>query len=74
VEISSIPAQTTSTIIFLIFSTVKKWTMDGNEVDLYHGHEGFVFTILVNNDFLFSAGDDAVVNIWQGKNVLLHKF
>jgi WD40 repeat protein len=40
--------------------------MDGNEVELFHGHEGFVFTILVNNDFLFSAGDDGVVNIWNG--------
>jgi len=41
--------------------------MNGDEIELYHGHEGFVFTILLNEDFLFSAGDDGIVNIWKGQ-------
>jgi WD40 repeat protein len=44
------------------------WTLDGELIDVYeNAHDGFIFTLAVNNEYLFSGGDDCVVHMWQGK-------
>lgn len=46
--------------------TVKLWTTDGNLIQTFKGHTGFVFAIttLVTGE-IASGGDDCTVKIWR---------
>jgi phospholipase A-2-activating protein len=45
---------------------VKMWTIDGNLIKTFHGHQGFVFTVIyLATGELASAGDDCSVIIWN---------
>lgn len=45
--------------------TVKLWSLDGNLLQTFNGHNGFVFSVitLVTGEIV-SGGDDCTVKIW----------
>ena len=46
---------------------VKQWTLDGELIDQFTGHEGFIFRLGFNrnNNMLFSGSDDRLVKTWK---------
>jgi phospholipase A-2-activating protein len=48
--------------------TIKHWTLSGQLINTYTGHEGFIFRLLKRNGLLFSAGDDKLVKVWKNGN------
>ena len=49
--------------------------MDGVEIGSYSGHEGFIFSIFVVDNWLFSGGDDRFLRTWldgDAKQCLIH--
>jgi phospholipase A-2-activating protein len=51
-------------------ATIKQWTMDGRLVGNFEEHEGFLFTILKKNGYLFSGGEEKIVKYWKGSHVI----
>jgi phospholipase A-2-activating protein len=46
---------------------IKHWTLGGDLLEQFTGHDGFIFRLGVNknNNTLFSAADDRIVKTWQ---------
>lgn len=47
--------------------TIKLWNMFGQNLKILSGHEGFIFSIFLQDDLIFSCGDDKIVKVWKGK-------
>lgn len=47
--------------------TIKQWNLLGQCLATLQGHEGFIFRVISNGDFLFSCGDDRVLKVWYSK-------
>ena len=45
--------------------TIKSWNLFGQNLLTLEGHEGFIFKILIYNDYIFSSGDDKTVKVWD---------
>lgn len=50
--------------------TIKLWNMFGQNITTLTGHEGFIFSIFLHEDIIFSCGDDKVVKVWIGKYLI----
>jgi phospholipase A-2-activating protein len=48
--------------------TIKQWNLSGqNLLTLAGDHDGFIFRVVLFNDFLFSCGDDKVCKVYHSK-------
>jgi phospholipase A-2-activating protein len=47
-------------------STIKRWTLDGLEMQSLTGHQGFIFDVVAcGDDRAISAGDDRTLKVWR---------
>ena len=52
-------------------SVIRLWKLDGRQVGQLHGHESFIYSLVVSpSGDLISSGEDRTVRIWRGSECI----